>query len=128
MLLAALAPTPELFGLFRFITGLGLGGMMPNVIGLIGGCSPEGTRSEYDCYNYGWLFYRWCSCCYSGMLLISNFGYEEVHTFFGALPISLLPFFTKLLPDSVDYLVAKNDYKGIQKILVKVDPTYTPSR
>ena len=44
MLLAALAPTPEIFGLFRFITGLGLGGMMPNVIGLISEYSPEGTE------------------------------------------------------------------------------------
>src|SRR5699024_9457610 len=46
MLLAAIAPNPEIFGLLRFITGLGLGGMMPNVIGLVSEYSPEGTRSR----------------------------------------------------------------------------------
>ena len=38
-----------------------------------------------------------------------------------------MPFLAKSLPDSVGTLIAKNDYKGIQKILVKVNPTYTPS-
>ena len=46
MILSGLAPTPERFGLFRFITGLGLGGMMPNVIGLISEYSPKGLRSR----------------------------------------------------------------------------------
>ena len=60
------------------------------------------------------------------MLLISNFGWESVF-FFGALPLLFLPFIAKSLPDSVGTLIAKNDHKGIQKILVKVNPTYTPS-
>ena len=61
------------------------------------------------------------------MLLISNFGWESVF-FFGALPLLFLPFLAKSLPDSVGSLVAKNDYKGIQKILVKINPAYTPSQ
>ncbi|MGX9899775.1 MFS transporter [Arthrobacter sp. SA17] len=34
MLLTAWAPTPELFGLFRFLAGLGLGGVIPTAIAL----------------------------------------------------------------------------------------------
>ena len=126
MLLAGLAPSPELFGLFRFITGLGLGGMMPNVIGLISEYSPEGMRSRMIAtimagYSIGGVIAAFLS-----MILITNFGWESVF-FFGALPLLFLPFLAKSLPDSVGTLVAKNDHKGIQKILVKVNPTYTPS-
>ena len=126
MLLAGLAPSPEMFGLFRFITGLGLGGMMPNVIGLISEYSPEGMRSRMIAtimagYSIGGVIAAFLS-----MILISNFGWESVF-FFGALPLLFLPFLVKALPDSVGTLVGKKDHKGIQKILVKVNPTYTPS-
>ena len=126
MLLAALAPSPEMFGLFRFITGLGLGGMMPNVIGLISEYSPEGTRSRMIATIMAGYSIGGVAAAFLSMLLISNFGWESVF-FFGALPLLFLPFLAKSLPDSVGSLVAKNDYKGIQKILVKVNPTYTPS-
>ncbi|RLL46896.1 MFS transporter [Oceanobacillus piezotolerans] len=126
MLLAGLAPSPEIFGLFRFITGLGLGGMMPNVIGLISEYSPQGMRSRMIAtimagYSIGGVIAAFLS-----MLLISNFGWESVF-FFGALPLLFIPFLAKLLPDSVGTLISKNDHKGVQKILVKVNPAYRPS-
>ncbi|MBM7599216.1 AAHS family benzoate transporter-like MFS transporter [Virgibacillus halotolerans] len=126
MLLTGLSPSPEVFGLFRFLTGLGLGGMMPNVIGLISEYSPEGMRSRMIAtimagYSIGGVI-----AAFLGMILISNFGWESVF-FFGAIPLLFLPFLAKALPDSVGTLVDINDYKGIQKILVKVNPTYKPS-
>ncbi|RDW18452.1 aromatic acid/H+ symport family MFS transporter [Oceanobacillus arenosus] len=126
MLLAGLSPTPEVFGLFRFITGLGLGGMMPNVIGLISEYSPKGMRSRMIAtimagYSIGGVIAAFLS-----MILITNYGWKSVF-FFGAIPLLFLPFLIKLLPDSVGSLIDKNDHKGIQKILVKANPTYTPT-
>lgn len=126
MLLTGFAPSPEIFGLLRFITGLGLGGMMPNVIGMISEYSPKGMRSRMIAtimvgYSIGGVIAAFLS-----MILISNFGWESVF-FFGAIPLLFLPFLGKVLPDSVGALVDKNDHKEIQKILVKVNPTYTPS-
>ena len=46
MLLSGLTYNPDLFGLFRFITGLGLGGVFPNVIALISDYSPKDIRSR----------------------------------------------------------------------------------
>jgi MFS transporter, AAHS family, benzoate transport protein len=127
MLLSALAPSPEMFGLFRFITGLGLGGMMPNVIGLISEYSPEGMRSRMIATIMAGYSIGGVTAAFLSMLLISNFGWESVF-FFGALPLLFLPFLAKSLPDSVGTLVDKKDHKAIQKILVKVNPTYTPSK
>jgi AAHS family benzoate transporter-like MFS transporter len=43
--LCAVAPTPELLGLFRFITGLGLGGILPAVSALTLEYSPISRRN-----------------------------------------------------------------------------------
>lgn len=126
MLLSGLAPSPEMFGVFRFITGLGLGGMMPNVIGLISEYSPEGMRSRMIATIMAGYSVGGVVAAFLSMLLISNFGWESVF-FFGALPLLFLPFLVKVLPDSVGTLITRNDHKGIQKILVKANATYQPS-
>lgn len=127
MLLAGFAPSPKIFGVFRFITGLGLGGMMPNVIGLISEYSPKGLRSRMIAtimagYSIGGVVASLLS-----MILISKFGWESVF-FFGALPLLFVPFLMKSLPDSVGTLIAKNDHSRIQKILVKLNSNYTPAK
>ncbi|WP_338471675.1 aromatic acid/H+ symport family MFS transporter [Niallia sp. XMNu-256] len=127
MLLAAFAPSPEIFGVYRFITGLGLGGMMPNVIGLISEYSPEGMRSRMIATIMAGYSVGGVVAAFLSMILISKFGWESVFIF-GALPLLFVPFLVKVLPDSVGTLIARDDHKGIQKILVKVNPTYTPSK
>src|SRR5699024_1909279 len=126
MLLSGLAPTPDMFGMFRFMTGLGLGGMMPNVIGLIGEYSPKGLRirtiaSIMTGFTLGAVAVRFLS-----KFMIHNFGCDYVF-FFGALPILFVPFLAKSLPDSVGTLINNNDFKEIQKIFVKLNADYKPS-
>ncbi|MBB6446882.1 MFS transporter [Bacillus benzoevorans] len=126
MLLSGLAPTPKMFGLFRFITGLGLGGMMPNVIGLISEYSPKGLRSRMIASIMAGYSVGGVVAAFLSMILIANFGWESVF-FFGTLPLLFVPFLIKSLPDSVGTLITKNDDKGIQKILVKLNPAYKPA-
>ncbi len=126
MFLAGIAPTPEIFGIFRFITGLGLGGMMPNVIGLISEYSPKGLRSRMIAtimagYSIGGVLAALLS-----MVMISRFGWESVF-FIGALPLLFIPFLVKSLPDSVGTMITRNDHKGIQKVLVKLNRNYKPT-
>lgn len=126
MLLAGLAPSPEMFGVFRFITGLGLGGMMPNVIGLISEYSPEGTRSRMIAAIMAGYSIGGVVAAFLSMILIPHFGWESVF-FFGAIPLLSLPFLAKSLPDSIGTLIAKKDQKRIQSILVKMNTAYQPS-
>ena len=126
MLLSGLAPTPEMFGMFRFITGLGLGGMMPNVIGLIGEYSPKGLRSRMIATIMTGFSLGGVLVAFLSMFMIPNFGWESVF-FFGALPILFVPFLAKSLPDSVGTLINNNDFKEIQKIFVKLNADYKPS-
>jgi len=52
MLLTAWAPTPELFGLFRFLAGLGLGGVIPTAIAL----TVEFSKSSRRNFNNALMF------------------------------------------------------------------------
>jgi AAHS family benzoate transporter-like MFS transporter len=52
MLLTAWAPTPELFGLFRFLAGLGLGGVIPTAIAL----TVEFSKSNRRNFNNALMF------------------------------------------------------------------------
>lgn len=45
MLLTAWAATPELFEIFRFLAGLGLGGVIPTAIALTGEFSKSNKRN-----------------------------------------------------------------------------------
>src|SRR5699024_6782213 len=44
----ALAPTPELLGLFRFIAGIGLGGLLPTALALTVEFAPRGHRNLFN--------------------------------------------------------------------------------
>ncbi|WP_175631853.1 MFS transporter [Virgibacillus siamensis] len=125
MLLTGLSNSPELFGFCRFITGLGLGGVMPNVIGLISDYSPKGTRSRMIAtimagYSIGGIIAAALS-----IMIIPNLGWQSVF-FFGALPLLFLPLLAKSLPDSAGSLIARNEYKKLKEILVSVNPLYKP--
>lgn len=125
MLFTGLSQTPVMFGSFRFITGLGLGGLMPNVIGLISDYSSTKTRSRAIATIMAGFSIGGVLAALLSMFIITNFGWQSVF-FFGALPILFIPFLLRSLPDSVSTLIAKKDHKGIQKILGKVNPDYTP--
>lgn len=126
MLFSGLAPTPEIFGVCRLITGLGLGGMMPNLIGLVSEYSPKGLRSRMIATIMTGFSIGGVVAAFLSMLMVAQFGWKSVF-FFGALPILFVPFLIKSLPDSVGTLITKQDYKGIQKIFVKLNKTYKPS-
>lgn len=127
MLLTGLSNSPELFGLCRFITGLGLGGVMPNVIALISDYSPKGTRSRMIAtimagYSIGGIIAAFLS-----IVIIPNLGWQSVF-FFGSIPLLFLPFLARSLPDSAGSHIARKEYKQLKEVLVKVNPLYKPAK
>ena len=125
MLFAGLAPNPEVFGVCRFITGLGLGGVMPNVIALVSDYSPKGTRSRMIATIMAGFSIGGVIAATLSIVIIPNFGWQSVF-FFGAMPLLLLPFLARSLPDTVGSHMKKKDYKQVKALLVKVNPLYNP--
>ncbi|SSW68481.1 MFS transporter [Achromobacter agilis] len=111
MIGAAWAPTPTWFGLFRFIGGLGLGGVIPAAAALTIEYSPPAKRG----FNYGVMYSGYslgilCSAAVA-MALLSHWGWRSVIAV-GAVPLLLVPLLARLLPESLEYLLAKGDEAG----------------
>lgn len=120
--LCGLAQSPTSFSTYRFIAGLGLGGIMPNIIALMTDYSPKSMRS---------LTVAIVLCGYSigGMLapalsiyMIPSFGWEIVYII-AAVPVLLLPIIWKTLPDATVFLAVKGKTKELRTIMNKIEPT-----
>lgn len=103
---AALAPTPELFGLFRLIGGLGMGGVIPVAAALTIEYSPPPKRSlnyalMYSGYSLGIL-----AAALVALGLLPHIGWRGV-VGVGALPLFLLPLIWRLAPESLESLLAR---------------------
>ncbi|MEH7118979.1 MFS transporter [Neobacillus vireti] len=121
--LCGFANTPTAFSTLRFFAGLGLGGIMPNVIALLTDYAPKTMRS---------MVVSIVLCGYSvggilapllGILLMPNFGWQSIFWFAG-LPLLLLPFIHKQLPETASYLIRKGKKEKLLSTLAKLSPEF----
>ena len=92
---AAMAPTPLVFGIVRFLGGLALGGVIPTVSALTIEYSPVKRRSMmyaimYTGYSIGGVF-----SALIAMILLEDFGWRTMF-WLGALPILFVPFHSQI--------------------------------
>ncbi|GAA5226685.1 MFS transporter [Paeniglutamicibacter antarcticus] len=103
---AALAPTPELFGTFRFLGGLGMGGIIPVAAALTIEYSAPKKRSM----NYGIMYSGYSlgivAAALVAMALLPTLGWRWVIAV-GTLPVLIIPVVAWMLPESLEYLVSK---------------------
>ncbi|TCP43861.1 AAHS family benzoate transporter-like MFS transporter [Tamaricihabitans halophyticus] len=109
MALAALAPNPELFGVARFIAGLGLGGVVPTAIALTMEYAHPRHRSMTNAVMF--CGYSIGGICVSlvATVVIPNFGWRAMFWIGAVVGGLLLPLCIRLLPESANYLLAKGD-------------------
>ncbi|WNN43802.1 MULTISPECIES: MFS transporter [Winslowiella] len=107
-LLSAFARSPMEMALLRFLTGLGLGAVMPNCVTLVSEYMPERRRSlmitlMYSGFNIGSGLGGFIA---AGML--PNYGWKAVLCFGGIIPLMMLPLLVWILPESAMYMVVRN--------------------
>ncbi|MQA82159.1 MAG: MFS transporter [Streptosporangiales bacterium] len=123
---AAFAPTPELLGLFRFVAGVGLGGVMPTITALTLEYAPVRRRQfvyavMYTGYSVGGVL-----AALLAVPLIPAFGWR-VMLGIGVAPLLLLvPVSVKLLPESVSFLRAKGRVAEAQAVEARLGVTAAP--
>ncbi|MGF6835646.1 AAHS family benzoate transporter-like MFS transporter [Paenarthrobacter sp. TE4293] len=103
---AAWAPTPELFGIFRLIGGLGMGGVIPVAAALTIEYSAPNKRS----FNYGLMYSGYSlgivAAALAALFVLPLGGWRAVIAI-GAAPVVLIPIIWKFLPESLEYLESK---------------------
>ncbi|MDJ0392886.1 aromatic acid/H+ symport family MFS transporter [Rhodococcus sp. G-MC3] len=106
-LLCAFAPNPLVFGLLRFLAGVGLGGALPTALALVTEFSPRrksgsASTTVMTGYHVGAV-----GTAVLALVLIEPFGWQSMFVA-GAVPsLVLLPLMFKYLPESPAYLLIK---------------------
>jgi len=126
-LLSAFSRTPLEMGLLRFLTGLGLGAVMPNCVTLISEYMPERRRSlmitiMYSGFNIGSGLGGFIAAG-----LLPHYGWQSVLGFGGLIPLLMLPLLVWLLPESAMYMVVRKVSRTkIAAVLKRLGGEFTP--
>ena len=107
-LATVLAETYEQLLLYRFLTGIGLGGAMPNVIAMTSEYFPQRVRTTAVTLMFTGFPIGAVLGGLAGGRLIEAFGWQSIFYIGGLAPLALLPVVMLFLPESVRFLVAKN--------------------
>ncbi len=126
-LLTAWAQNFEQLLALRFLTGLGLGGALPNTTALISEYAPRRHRNLCVAVTFlgiplggivGGLLASW---------LLPRYGWPSVYIVGGLAPLALVPLLWRMLPESISFLVTKGQTTQAGAILRRIDPTATAS-
>lgn len=115
------ATTPWEFGILRFIAGLGIGGVMPNVVSLMSEYSPKKSRSTLVALMFSGYAVGGMMSAGLGIWIVPNFGWE-IMFYLAIVPMLMLPFMVKFLPESVAFLMAQKREGEARTILQRVAP------
>ena len=106
-LASAYSPSLEVLVLLRFLTGLGLGGAMPNSVTLTSEYCPEARRSVLVTTMFCGFTLGSALGGLAAAHIVAAFGWRSVLFLGGVMPLLLLPLLWLALPESVRYLVMK---------------------
>ncbi|MGW2523484.1 MFS transporter [Streptomyces sp. NPDC001617] len=113
--LCATATSPEVFGLFRFLAGLGLGGVLPTASALTGEYSHPKSRNLVFAILFSGFPVGGIIAALTGMFVIPRFGWQAMFLI-GLLPLLLVvPLAFKLLPESIVFLRAQGRHAEAEK-------------
>jgi AAHS family 4-hydroxybenzoate transporter-like MFS transporter len=108
----------------RFLTGLGLGGALPNVIALTSEFSPHRRRATMVMAMFVGFS---VGSALSGLIaaaLIPTFGWRSVFLIGGIAPLLLVPFLAARLPESVRFLALSGQADArVAELLTRVAPS-----
>ena len=122
-LMSAYAPDLESLTIWRFITGLGLGGAMPNAITLTAEYSPTKRRSSLVTLMFCGFTIGSALGGIASAQLLPHIGWHGILMIGGILPLLTVPFLMLLLPESLRFMVLKNKAQHrIQAIVQRIAP------
>ena len=123
---AGMTHDPVTFSITRFLAGLGIGGVMPNVVAQMTEYSPRKMRSTlvtlmFSGYSVGGML-----AAVLGKGLIETYGWSYVF-YAAAIPVLIVPFVLLSLPESMAFLLKKGRIDELKKIIQRLEPSYTPA-
>ncbi|SDD88292.1 MFS transporter [Rhodococcus tukisamuensis] len=115
-LLCAVAPNPFVFGLLRFIAGIGLGGALPTALALVNEFSKkQGGGSASTLLMTGYHVGAVATAALA-LVMIEPFGWHSMFVIGAAPAIVLIPLMIRYLPESPSFLLSKGRHDEAEAI------------
>lgn len=115
------ASNPTEFGILRFLAGLGIGGVMPNLVALTSEYAPKNMRSTLVTTMFSGYAVGGVMAALLGAWLTPSFGWE-IMFFIAGIPLLLLPIIWKFLPESLMFIVKENQQEQARPIMARLAP------
>lgn len=106
-LVSAYSTSVDMLTVLRFLTGLGLGGAMPNSVTLSSEYAPEKHRSVLVTTMFCGFTLGSALGGVAAAQIVADYGWRAVLVIGGVLPLALVPLLWLALPESARYLVMK---------------------
>lgn len=119
--ISAFAPGPEVFGVQRFIAGIGLGGVMPNLIALVTEYAPRKMKSTMVAIMFSGHAAGGIVASLGALAMLPRFGWQGVVLLSG-IPLLVLPILYKKMPESFSYYIKRNKKEKLVETLNKINP------
>ncbi|HEY6442418.1 MAG TPA: MFS transporter [Candidatus Acidoferrales bacterium] len=127
-LLTPRATTYREFLILRFLTGLGLGGAMPNVVALASEYSPKRLISVVVTILFCGMPLGGAICGLLSAEMIRTWGWHWVFYIGGVIPLAIAILLISMLPESVQFLAVRGkDPAKMRRTLEKVAPEFASS-
>lgn len=117
---SGIAPNFSLLLLFRFLTGLGLGGELPAASTLVSEFSPAKARGRMVVLLESFWAWGWILAALIAYLLIPVYGWR-IGFFLGGVPALYAAYLRKNIPESPRYLEQKGRYQEADEIVSKME-------
>lgn len=116
---------PYTFSAMRFLAGLGIGGVMPNVVAQMTEYSPKKIRATMVTLMFSGYAVGGMLAALLGKGLLETYGWSSVFLAAG-LPVLLIPVILKTLPESMPFLIRENRLDELKQIVTRMEPSYRP--
>ncbi len=125
----ALATSPEMFGIGRFVVGLGAGALMPTAMAILLEFSPPDRRARSAAIGFVGVGFGGMASGLLSLWLVPSFGFRGMFVA-GSLPVLVVvPILIKKLPESPAFLRARGLHAEAAAIehRFRVEPVSGPS-
>jgi MFS transporter, AAHS family, 4-hydroxybenzoate transporter len=113
----------------RFLTGLGLGGAMPNIVALASEYVPKRLLSVFVAVLFIGMPLGGVLCGTISSWMIPVWGWPSVFYLGGIVPLAMAVLLVMVLPESVQFLVIRGkDIPKVGRILSRISPDLTAAQ
>jgi AAHS family benzoate transporter-like MFS transporter len=114
---------PVSFSTMRFFAGLGIGGVLPVVTAQMAEFSPLRIRARLVVLVFAGYSLGGILVALTAKQLIGAYGWQSVF-FVAGLPLLLIPFIIKTMPESMPFLIKKKREAELRSIVRKFAPNH----